>query len=170
MIKIFKIIYYVLLGFVVVIALFLLVSALPITGNFKLFVVQSGSMEPSINTGGLIMVKPVDEYAIGDVVSFGKVTKTKDPTTHRIHDIRVVSGEVFYITKGDANNAPDQKEIREIDIVGKVLFDIPYLGYAIDFAKKPIGFALIIIIPAVAIIIDEIKKIFKEVKKKKVIN
>ena len=163
MIKIFKIIYYVLLGFVVVIALFLLVSALPITGNFKLFVVQSGSMEPSINTGGLIMVKPVDEYAIGDVVSFGKVTKTKDPTTHRIHDIRVVSGEVFYITKGDANNAPDQKEVLQKDIIGRVVFHIPYLGYVVSFSKKPIGFILIIIIPAGIIVSDEIRKIWKEI-------
>jgi len=168
--KIFKTFYYILIGALALIVLLLVVSVFPITGNFKLLVVKSGSMEPSINTGGLVIVKPVDEYKIGDVVSFGEITKTKDLTTHRIHDIRVVSGEVFYITKGDANNAPDQTEIRKKDIVGKVLFDIPYLGFAIDFAKKPIGFALIIIIPAVAIVVDEIKKIFKEVKKKKAIN
>jgi len=37
----------------------------------------------------------------------------------------------------------------------------------VDFAKKPAGFALIIIVPAAIIIGDEIKKIFKELKKQK---
>ena len=72
-----------------------------------------------------------------------------------------------YITKGDANNAPDQEEITKREIIGKVLFSVPYLGYAVDFAKKPLGFSLIIIIPASIIIFDEIKKIFGEIKKKK---
>jgi len=41
------------------------------------------------------------------------------------------------------------------------------LGFAVDFAKKPIGFVLIIGIPAIVIISDEIKKIYDETKKKK---
>ena len=42
---------------------------------------------------------------------------------------------------------------------------IPFVGYAVDFAKKPLGFALIIIIPATLIIYDEIRKIYGELKK-----
>ena len=79
----------------------------------------------------------------------------------------MVDGKPVYITKGDANNAPDTREVFQKDIIGKVLFDIPYVGYAVDFAKKPIGFSLIIIVPAAVIIADEIKKIFYEIKKKK---
>ena len=111
MIKIFKIIYYILFAFIVMIILFLLVSVLPITGNYKFYIVQSGSMEPAISTGGLIVVKPVDEYKIGDVISFGKNSKIKDPTTHRIHDIKIVGDNISYITKGDANNASDRKSV-----------------------------------------------------------
>jgi len=113
------------------------------------------------------MVKPVDEYKIGDVISFGEVTKTKSPTTHRIYDIKVTEGIPSYITKGDANNTPDTKEIEKSEIIGKVFLNIPYIGYAVDFTKKPLGFALIIIVPATVIIGDEIKKIYGEVKKKK---
>jgi hypothetical protein len=50
--------------------------------------------------------------------------------------------------------------------MGKVLFDVPFAGYAINFARKPIGFAIIIIIPALVIIGDEVKKIISEIKKK----
>jgi signal peptidase len=84
--------------------------------------------------------------------------------------MKVIEGKPQYITKGDANNAPDQKVVLKKEILGKVLLDIPYLGYAVDFIKKPLGFALIILIPAGIIISDEIKKIFKEIKKNKIEN
>ena len=130
-------------------------------------IVQSGSMTPAIKMGSVVVAKPAENYQIGDVITFGPYTRTQAPTTHRIYDIKVTDGNPVYITKGDANNAPDQREITKRDIVGKVLFSIPYLGYAVDFAKKPLGFALIIIVPAALIIFDEIKNIYNEIKKKK---
>lgn len=132
-------------------------------------VVQSGSMTPAIKMGSVVMVKPVNDYKIGDVITFGPYNKTKAPTTHRIYDIKVEGSQPVYITKGDANNAPDDREITKKDIIGKVLFSIPYLGYAVAFAKKPLGFALIIIVPAAIIILDEVKNIYGEIKKKKTV-
>ncbi|TSC95563.1 MAG: signal peptidase, endoplasmic reticulum-type [Parcubacteria group bacterium Athens0714_26] len=165
--KPFKIIYYVFLGAIAVIAILLVVSVLPITGNFKVLTVLSGSMEPVIHTGSVVVVKPSDSYKIGDIITFGEMGKTKTPITHRIYEMKVQGSQPVYITKGDANNAPDQKEITGKDIVGKVLFDVPYVGYAVETARKPLGFMLIIIVPAVIIIYDEGKKIWREIKKKK---
>lgn len=165
--KFFKAIYYIIVGCIVAIALLLIFSVFPITGNFKVLTVLSGSMEPAIGTGSVAVVKPVDNYKIGDIITFGEITKTKTPTTHRIYDIRVQEGEPIYITKGDANNAPDQREIMGDEIVGKVLFNVPYAGYAVNEARKPLGFALIIILPAVIIIGDELRKIWKEIMKLK---
>jgi signal peptidase len=165
--KVLNLIYYILLAFVVMVAILLIFSAFPIAGNYKIFVVQSGSMAPAIKMGSLVIVKPANDYKIGDVITFGPYSKTKAPTTHRIYDIKVVNGQPVYITKGDANNTPDTREITKRDILGKVLFSIPYLGFAVAFAKKPLGFALIVIVPAVIIIVDEVKNIYKEIKKKK---
>lgn len=165
--KIFKTIYYVFLACLAVIALFLIVSVFPISGNFKTLVVLSGSMEPAIHTGSVVVVKPVSDYKIGDVITFGPMSKTKPPTTHRIYDMKVNDGTPIYITKGDANNAPDGREIQKRDIIGKVLFSLPYLGYAVDAARKPIGFAFIIIIPALIIIYDQVIKIKDEIVKKR---
>ena len=165
--KIFKIIYSIFVAFIVVVAILLIVSTFPIAGNYKVMVVQSGSMQPAIKMGSIVVVKPVDDYKIGDVITFGPYSKTKAPTTHRIYDIKVVDGQPVYITKGDVNNAPDTREIQKKDILGKVIFDIPYLGYAVNFAKKPLGFGLIIIVPAAVIVIDEVKKIIHEIKEKK---
>ena len=165
--KILKVIYSIFVAFIVVVAVLLIVSVLPITGNYKIMTVISGSMAPEIKMGSVVVVKPVSDYKIGDVITFGPYNKTKAPTTHRIYDIKVVDSESVYITKGDVNNAPDSREIKKSDIVGKVLFSVPFMGYAVEFAKKPLGFALIIIVPAAIIIFDEIKKIIDEVRKKK---
>jgi len=168
MTKILKVIYSVFIAFIVIIALSLIVSILPITGNYKVLTVVSGSMAPAIKMGSVVVVKPATDYKIGDVITFGPYSKIKAPTSHRIYDIKVIGGQSVYITKGDANNAPDANGVQKKDIIGKVLFSIPYVGYAVNFAKQPLGFALIIIVPAAAIIIDEAKNIYNEVKKKNI--
>jgi len=165
--KLLKTIYYIFIGFIAVVAILLIFSAFPIPGNFKVMTVLSGSMEPAIKTGSVVIVKPADDYKIGDIITFGPYAKTKAPTTHRIYDIKVTEGRVSYITKGDANNAPDTKEVLKRNIIGKVLFSIPYIGYAVETARKPLGFMVLIIIPAVIIIYDEARKIYEEIKKKK---
>ena len=44
------------------------------------------------------------------------------------------------------------------------MFTVPYLGYVLDFAKRPIGFVLLVGVPALIIIFDEIGKIIREIK------
>jgi len=163
--KFTKVIYYLFLSIVILIALLLITSMLPISRNYKFMVVQSGSMRPAIKTGAVVMVKPVNDYKMGEVITFKE--EGEKSTTHRINDIEVIEGEPYYITKGDANNAPDKERVAKNEIIGKVLLDIPYVGYGVNFAKQPLGFALIIIIPALVIIGDETRKIYREIKKSK---
>jgi signal peptidase len=165
--KILKIGYWVFVTAIVAFALLLAASMVPIPGNYKFKIVMSGSMEPSIKTGSLVFIKPETSYAVGDVITFGKDTKKDVPTTHRIVEMRTEEGKFTYRTKGDANENEDMKEALESEVIGKVLFDVPYAGYVLDFAKKPAGFILLIILPAAAIILDELQKIWAEIKKKK---
>lgn len=109
------------------------------------------------------MVKPVDSYKIGDVITFASKTQNKIPITHRIVEMRVDTGNPVYITKGDANEEADTREIKQSEIIGRVLIDVPYLGYAVATAQTPWGFAILIIIPASLIIFDESKKIWKQI-------
>jgi len=62
------------------------------------------------------------DYKIGEVITFGAISKTETPVTHRIKDIKIVDGQPVYITKGDANNATDSKEVPRSEVKGKVLF------------------------------------------------
>lgn len=152
--------------FVFAVVLLIVVSILPIPGNYKLLIVQSGSMEPAIKTGSVVIVKPVKDYKANDVITFADGRKD-GTTTHRIVDVEVVSGQTQYITKGDANNAEDSSKVSENKIVGKVLTSIPYAGYILAMAKKPIGFVLLVVVPCAMIILEEVGKIWKELKKKK---
>jgi signal peptidase len=163
--KALKIIYYAFFVCIALLALLLIFSIFPVPGNYKILVVQSGSMEPVIKTGSIVAVKPAEEYSVGDIITFGQLSKTKIPTTHRILEIKNESGKTLFVTKGDANDSADTALVAKSEVIGKVLFDVPYLGYAVAAGRKPFGFMLIIVVPAVFVIYDEIRKIIKEIKK-----
>lgn len=162
MTKIFTTLFYtVFIALVIGIAGLLLGTMLPIPQNIEIKIVKSGSMEPAISTGSLVVVKPVERYAVGDVITFGLDTKTAVPTTHRIIEIR---GSEF-IVKGDANEEADQGPVQRSEVIGKVIFSLPYAGYVLDFARQPLGFTLLIAIPAGLVILEEMLTIANETRK-----
>lgn len=165
--KILRIVYYILMGFVGLTGILLFISILPISGNIKFLIVQSGSMEPEIKMGDVVMIKESSNYEIGDVISFGESSNMRITVTHRIQDIEKEQDQTFYITKGDANNATDGEKVPEKQVIGKVLVNIPRAGFIIDFIKKPLGFSLVLIVPAIIVISGEIKKIYDETRKNK---
>ena len=140
------------------VAVFVAVSALNLPGGWKLFTVQSGSMQPAISLGSLVIVKPAGEYVVGDVITF-KTGPT--PPTHRINQVE--AGVIT--TKGDANDASDSEPVKPGQIIGKLVLTIPVAGYPVAFAKSKEGFLLLIVIPATLIIYSEILNIKNEIKK-----
>lgn len=162
--KIFKIINYIFFAFIALIVILLIISSFPITGNYKILVVESGSMQPAIKTGGIVVIKPEKEYKVGDIITFDE-RSVGVPITHRIFEIKENNGHTVYTTKGDANKSDDENLLSEKSIIGKVLFSIPYVGYAVDTVKRPLGFIVIIALPALLLIIGEVKNIWKQVKK-----
>ena len=163
--KLFKIPYYFLVVGVASIGLLLLATLLPIPGNLRVKIVKSGSMEPAIKTGGLVFIREASSYKMGDVITFGQDTKTQIPTTHRIIEESGEGASKTFTTMGDANDAPDPKEVGVGEIRGKVIFSLPYAGFVLDFAKRPMGFLLLVGVPALIIIFEELIKIWKEIKK-----
>ena len=142
-----------------------LAPMLPIQNPVEIRIVESGSMEPAIMTGSLVIISPASSYAPGDVITF-KSPSTRVPTTHRIANIEESNGNLVFTTKGDANEEADNTVTSYESIIGKVFVAIPYAGYVLDFARQPIGFALLIGLPAVLIIFGEIEKICVELRKK----
>lgn len=163
--KLLKIGYYVFLGLLGVVALTVTTSALPISGGIKIMAVLSGSMEPAIRTGSVVIVRSHGAYHIGDVITFKGTGPKNVSITHRVVEMRVDRGVPSYVTKGDANNAPDSRLIAQKEIIGSVIVSVPYFGYVVETARKPYGFAALILIPAFVLILDQVSKILREVKR-----
>lgn len=163
--------YYILVAGLIVMGALLLGTRTPLFGDIELKIVRSGSMEPSIPVGSLIMTVPQESYAVNDVITFGADTQQQIPTTHRIVDVVRETGAPMFVTQGDANDTVDPKQVAPQEVIGKVVVHVPSLGYLFDFARQPLGFMLLIAIPASIIILDEAYVIGREfrrmVRKKK---
>jgi len=143
---------------VIVVTLFLL----PRFGGWRFDAILSGSMEPALPLGGVVFVQPVEtgEISVGDIIAYrsGKVL-----VTHRVVDVISEPGEPSFVTKGDANQAPDLSPVLASSVAGKVVFDIPYLGYLAAFVKTRLGFLLTIFVPGLAIIGLELKNMWQAI-------
>jgi len=157
---IFNSFYWLVIFSLVVIAALTTFSALKIPGGLKLLVVQSGSMEPTIKTGSVILIKKQDTYNIGDIISF--VGAGSNSTTHRVTQTTVVKGKEIFNTKGDVNKGEDRETVEIDNILGKTVFTLPYLGYIVAFTKTQKGFIFLIVVPATIIVFSEILNIKKE--------
>ena len=167
--KTFKKIWLIAINTILVLFLFvgLLVvfSFLPIKNNFKLFAVMSGSMEPTVHTGSLILSRPAESYHEGDIITFQSGKKKTETTTHRIVSVEMTGDGYLYVTKGDANDAPDLNKVAPSKVIGRVVGQIAGIGYILGYAKTLPGLLIVIILPAAIIIYDETKNIHHETKK-----
>ncbi len=133
-------------------ALYILNSSFNLSTKYQSFVVQSGSMEPAIMTGDIIVVKQKDRYYPNESITF--YNNSKQIVTHRIINI----DNDLYSTKGDANRAGDDDQISENQVIGKVVLVIPKLGFLVSIAQSRLGLILLLIIPVCILIIDQLLK------------
>lgn len=157
-----KILTYFIYGIVIIFA-FLAISAKFSFFGIRMLVVKSGSMEPTIKTGSLVVDKSAGEYAIGDIVTYKGRENLSETTTHRIIDKENQENIELFTTQGDANGSPDSEKVTQDRILGKVIFKIPYMGYVVAFTRTLPGLIILIVIPATIIIYDEIGNIKKEI-------
>jgi signal peptidase len=124
-------------------------------------VVISGSMEPAIQTGSIVIVRPIvpDTIRKGDIIMYSSFDMTS-LITHRVVNVEY-EPTLQFITKGDANNNSDIIPIAPGQIVGIVAFTIPYLGLLTQFIKTSLGFTLVFLIPAVILIGSEVLDLWR---------
>ena len=134
-------------------------------GSWKAMSVQTGSMRPAINPGDMVLVKrvPVTSLRVGDVITYINPQNQKQTITHRI----VALNGPQLIVKGDANKGPDPVVSSNM-VVGKVNKSIPYLGHGVDFVRTPLGLLTLIYVPALIVVISEIRRLAKHYKSREV--
>lgn len=138
-------------------------GGVPSVGPYRLYVVLSGSMSPTFDTGSIIgVVKAAPEVVqVGDIITFKSPEDQEKIITHRVVDVENKNGQLQFITRGDANNANDQAPLPATNLIGKEQFAIPYGGYVTNFASSKKGLLVLIVIPALLVIAGEVKTLWK---------
>ncbi len=121
--------------------------------GWRIDFLASGSMEPQLKVGDLIVTRPVEPKAIvvGDIIAFYPTDLHENLVSHRVIGIEK-NPALSFQTKGDANETSDPFIIPARNLVGRVSFHTRYLGYIARFLKTPLGFTCGMVIPALIIL------------------
>lgn len=138
-------------------------GAPPTVFGYSFFRVSSGSMEPELSVGDVILDRTIDDpksIQVGDTVTF---------KSHELGDIMVThkvivapyekNGRLMLQTQGIANELPD-KPITADSVKGVLIKKIPFLKEVYNVFLSPWGL-LILIALIILIFIDEIITIVK---------
>lgn len=144
-------------------------KALPFFEDYQIRTVMSGSMEPTLPVGSVALIKKQAPSAFveGDIMTF----MSNDPAlsgkvvSHRV--IEVIDSEnngLMFLTKGDANEDPDLAAAIAPNVIGRVVFDVPYLGYVLNFMGTKNGFFLLLLLPCMVILLLEVIGLIRNVR------
>jgi len=94
--------------------------------------VTTGSMEPALPAGAVVVSHAQEDYAVGDIISFRQEGAV---VTHRVVE-KTAEG---YRTAGDANSAPDEGVVADEAVLGRVVLCLPWAGRLLLALQRPIG-------------------------------
>jgi len=152
-----------------VLALALLIVLVPRLVGVQFVTVLSDSMRPTFERGAVLVVRPVDSAAIqvDDVIVFRQAHDATSTVAHRVTAVSGDGSSASFETKGDANEMPDRGPVPAADVVGKVEFHVPLLGYAARHLRTPLVFLLMIGIPGSLIIGQELWNIARVLRRER---
>ena len=136
-----------------------------------LMTVLSGSMTPAIRTGDLIIDNPVTaaqarHLHAGQIISFRAAPGSQIIITHRIVGTKTANGVVKYVTKGDANNAPDGVLRPAADVVGVFHLSIRRGGYVLSALHRPLVLALLLASPILWFLAGPLYRLARDMDKR----
>jgi signal peptidase I len=131
---------------------------------YQALVVRSGSMAPTIPTGSVVFYTkiPAAKVKVGQVIVFNKPGETNEKVTHRVYSIGTGATGRYFVTKGDANGAPDDWQVPAVGTGWVARFHIPTLGYAISDLQSTTARLLLLLIPALALGLITLYEIWRD--------
>lgn len=135
----------------------------PAVAGYRSFTVLSGSMEPALRVGDVVMDEPVAARDVrpGDVVTFPDPGQGGRLITHRVEALRVSGATAEVTTRGDANNAVERWSIPAAGHVGRVVYRLPMLGYVLVGARSPLGRLALVVLPALGLGLMGVRAIWR---------
>ncbi len=141
----------------------LLAVTLPYVFGYRSLTVLSGSMEPTLHTGDVVVVSEISplDAKIGDVVSFRDPADSSRLITHRVRSIQRSSTYVEFVSKGDANTSVEHWKVTQDATIGLVHYRVWRIGYALFYIRGPFGRLLLVVLPALLLGVYEIVRIWR---------
>ena len=109
-----------------------------IGGSTSYMIIRGISMNPSIHSGDLVIVREQSSYPVNAVVAY-RYTLDKQNVLHRIIAIK---GD-RYTFKGDNNPKSDPYQPTKSDLIGEKWIQIPYAGRALEWIQVPTNAAIL---------------------------
>jgi signal peptidase len=125
--------------------------------------VMSGSMEPAIGVGDVVInshVAPA-QVRVGDIITFSDPEGTGKLITHRVRRMRIANGTAHVVTKGDNTNAVERWDIPAGGSLGRVEYRVPMLGFLVFWLHGPFASVALIVIPALLLAGFELWRIWR---------
>lgn len=131
--------------------------------GYQALIVRSGSMEPAIRTGSVVLVQPVpaSSLKVGDVITYERAGETVIVVTHRIVGILQGGPTPTFQTQGDASGAPDPYTVTYPGTGWKVIWTLPFAGYFFNSLAHPLARALLVGVPAAILSISFLADIWR---------
>lgn len=127
----------------------------PTIGGYCPLIILTGSMEPVISSGDLMIAHQIDpkEVKEGDIIAFfdpdGNGTSV---LTHRVTKILTEGDTLSFKTKGDANNAEDRLAVKADKVIGIYQTKIAGMGHVAMFMQTPAGLVICVILPLILLV------------------
>lgn len=127
----------------------------PKIGGYCPLIVLTGSMEPEISSGDLIIVRKIDGADVkqGDVIAFFDPDGNgMSVLTHRVTEIVNEDGTLSFRTKGDANNTEDKALVTSDKLVGIYKTKISGAGNIAMFMQTTAGLIICVVLPLIILV------------------
>ena len=128
-------------GGVCVLALVLMAALLVgIASGYRPLVDHSNSMEPAIRAGDLLIThdQPAGSVHRGEIVSLKDPALAGRLVTHRVVAVHSAGARLHFVTKGDANAAPESWSAARDGSIGVMTLRVPAIGRAIAWVADPL--------------------------------
>lgn len=171
---ILKLLYYLVISFVCLIALFLIyyiISSQLHSGDetykpkVSIYTIVSPSMTPVIEVYDVVVnirAESPKDIQIGDIITYKSTAPTSEgmTITHRVIAIdQLPDGTYEYMTQGDNNSEPDSVYVTFDNVIGKEIMTIPKVGYIQFLLANKKGWLFLLLIPIGIYLLREVFKL-----------
>lgn len=138
----------------------------PLAFGDRPYTVLTGSMEPAISPGDVVIDERISPTAarVGDIITFRDPEDQSKLITHRVRSVTPEGRYIWFVTKGDANNTTERWRIAADGELGRVVYTVPWVGHVAVLARTPLGLSLFLIVPLALLGVEELRRIWRPSK------